>query len=60
MTDMKVVSQDSYLDIKPLKNGWMVRWFAWNKEQYRWEEQEAYCYQDFDVLMQILKEALSE
>ena len=48
------------MDIKPLKNGWMVRLFDWDDENVRWIEREAYCYQDFDVMMQVLRETLSD
>ena len=57
---MKVITQDQYLEIKPLKNGWLLRYYDWDKEQLKWIEQDAYCYQDFEVMIDVLKDSLKE
>lgn len=55
---MKVTTQNDYLQVIPCRNGWLLRYYEWNKEEFRWEEKCADVYQDFDVMMEVLRDTL--
>ena len=56
---MKVVTQDQKLELIPAKNGWLLCLSEWDRDKNHWDEKERFVYQDFDVMMEILKEILS-
>lgn len=56
---MKVITQDTYMQICPCSNGWLIRYYEWNKSEFRWEEILSAVYQDFEVLMETLKDSLT-
>ena len=57
---MKVITQNYYLQIMPCSNGWLIRYYEWNKQEYRWEEVYAEVHQDFNILMEVLRDSLSD
>jgi len=57
---MPTKSGDYYTQIIPTQNGFLVKEFLFNLDEYRWEEQIAHVFTDRDVMLDYVNEQLKE
>jgi len=57
---MPTKSGDYYVQIIPVSNGYLVKEYLFNANEYRWEEQLATVFTGRDMMLQYVDEQLTE